>query len=100
MCDAYLGKLLDVFDKLDLWKDTMLIVNTDHGYLLGEHGHWAKNYMPQYNEIANTPLFIWNPRFKIKGERRKSLVQTIRPSCNTIGLFRYSGNKRHGRENY
>lgn len=77
MCDAYLGKLLDTFDELDLWKDTMLIVNTDHGYMLGEHGYWAKNYMPQYNEIANTPLFIWDPRSKIAGERRKSLVQTI-----------------------
>jgi arylsulfatase A-like enzyme len=45
-------------DKLDLWKDTMLIVNTDHGFLLGEHGFWAKCIMPFYNEIANTPLFI------------------------------------------
>jgi arylsulfatase A-like enzyme len=77
MCDEYLGKVLDAFDEFDLWKDTMLIVNTDHGYLLGEHGYWAKNYMPQYNEIANIPLFIWDPRSKAKGERRKSLVQTI-----------------------
>lgn len=77
MCDNYLGKLLDMFDELDLWKDTMLIVNTDHGYMLSEHGYWAKNYMPQYNEIANTPLFIWDPRFGIKGETRESLVQTI-----------------------
>lgn len=77
MCDAYLGKVLDTFDELDLWKDTMLIVNTDHGHMLGDHGYWGKNYMPMYNEIANTPLFIWDPRSKIMGERRKSLVQTI-----------------------
>ena len=30
MCDAYLGKVLDLFDQYDLWEDTMLIVNTDH----------------------------------------------------------------------
>jgi arylsulfatase A-like enzyme len=30
-----LGRVLDAFDRLDLWKDTMLIVNTDHGFLLG-----------------------------------------------------------------
>ena len=28
MCDHYLGKVLDMMDKYDLWKDTMLIVNT------------------------------------------------------------------------
>ena len=27
-CDAMLGRVLDTFDRLDLWKDTMLIVNT------------------------------------------------------------------------
>lgn len=77
MCDHYLGKVLDTMDRLDLWKDTMLIVNTDHGYLLGEHLWWAKGVMPTYNEMANTPLFIWDPRSGVKGERRKALVQTI-----------------------
>ncbi|MBD2872767.1 sulfatase [Paenibacillus arenilitoris] len=77
MCDAYLGKVLDTMDELDLWKDTMLIVNTDHGYLLGEHDWWAKMVMPMYNEIAHMPLFMWDPRSGKCNERRKSLVQTI-----------------------
>ena len=37
MCDVYLGKVLDMMDKYNMWDDTMLIVNTDHGFLLGEH---------------------------------------------------------------
>jgi arylsulfatase A-like enzyme len=77
MCDEYLGKVLDAMDRLDIWKDTMLIVNTDHGFLLGEHDWWGKCSIPFYTEIANTPLFIWDPRSKVKGLRRKSLVQTI-----------------------
>ncbi|MHA7581822.1 sulfatase [Paenibacillus vandeheii] len=77
MCDAYLGKVLDLMDELDLWKDTMLIVNTDHGFLLGEHDWWAKSIMPFYNEIAHIPLFIWDPRSAKQNERRESLVQTI-----------------------
>jgi len=77
MCDEYLGKLLDLMDELDLWKDTLLIVNTDHGFLLGEHGWWAKCVQPFYNEIAHMPLFIWDPRSGRRGERRRSLVQTI-----------------------
>jgi arylsulfatase A-like enzyme len=77
MCDAHLGKVLDFMDENDMWDDTMLIVNTDHGYLLGEHGWWAKNKPPFYNEIALMPLFIWDPRTGVKSERRNSLVQTI-----------------------
>jgi hypothetical protein len=29
-------------DRYDLWQDTLLIVNTDHGFLLGEHEWWGK----------------------------------------------------------
>lgn len=77
-CDRYLGKVLDVMDQYNMWEDTMLIVNTDHGYLLGEHGWWAKNIMPTYNEVANIPLYIYDPRRKDKvGVKRNALVQTI-----------------------
>ena len=34
MCDANLGKVLDFMDEHNMWDDTMLIVNTDHGYHL------------------------------------------------------------------
>ena len=78
MCDHNLGKILDAMDRHDLWNDTMLIVNTDHGFLLGEHDWWAKCRMPFYNEIARTPFFVWDPRCpETAGKRRSSLVQTI-----------------------
>ena len=77
MCDVHMGKILDLMDELNLWEDTMLIVCTDHGFLLGEHDWWAKNQQPWYNELANTPLFIYDPRCRIQGERRQSLVQMI-----------------------
>ena len=74
-CDAYLGDVLDLMDELDLWKDTMLIVWTDHGFMLGEHDCLAKIWMPFYEEVAHTPFFMWDPRSGVQGERRKSLVQ-------------------------
>jgi arylsulfatase A-like enzyme len=77
MCDAHLGKVLNLMDELAMWDDTMLIVLTDHGFLLGEHDWWAKSVQPFYNEIAHTPLFIWDPRSGHRSERRDSLVQTI-----------------------
>ncbi|MDO4279245.1 MAG: sulfatase [Lachnoclostridium edouardi] len=77
MCDRNLGRLLDKMDEKNMWEDTMLIVNTDHGFMLGEHSWWGKNVGPTYNEIANIPLFIWDPRHKLAGETRNALVQTI-----------------------
>jgi arylsulfatase A-like enzyme len=74
-CDACLGDVLDAMDRHDLWKDTMLVVWTDHGFILGEHGSWAKVWLPFYQEIAHTPFFVWDPRVGKAGERRSSLVQ-------------------------
>ena len=75
MCDARLGDVLDEMDRCDLWRDTMLIVWTDHGFLLGEHDWWGKMRMPWYEELAHTPFFVWDPRCGKAGERRRSLVQ-------------------------
>nr|WP_306266793.1 sulfatase [Pararhizobium sp. IMCC3301] len=78
LCDELLGKFLDYFDEHDMWKDTALILTTDHGFLLGEHDWWAKNRMPMYEEISHIPLFVYHPDHKDKaGQRRKSLTQTI-----------------------
>ena len=87
MCDHYLGKVLDLMDELDLWDDTMLIVNTDHGFLLSEHDWWGKMRMPWYNELANIPLFIWDPRAGVRDERRSSLVQTIDLPATVLDYF-------------
>ncbi len=78
MCDAHLGKLLDYFDRHGLWKDTCLIVSTDHGFMLAEHDWWGKSRMPFYNEIAHIPLLICHPEHAGRGgERRNALTQNI-----------------------
>ncbi|MDA1137460.1 MAG: sulfatase [Planctomycetota bacterium] len=87
MCDEQLGKVLDMMDEKNLWDDTLLIVNTDHGFLLGEHDHWAKCVQPFYNEVAHTPFFIWDPRCGRKGERCDSLVQTIDIPATLLEYF-------------
>ncbi|MHC4220806.1 MAG: sulfatase [Planctomycetota bacterium] len=87
MCDKNLGFLLDEMDRLNLWEDTMLIVNTDHGFMLGEHDWWGKGRTPFYNEVIQTPLFIWDPRSSIAGQTRDSLVQTIDLPATILDYF-------------
>jgi arylsulfatase A-like enzyme len=78
LCDDLLGRLLDYFDRHDMWKDTALVVTTDHGFLLGEHDFWAKNRMNLYEEIVHVPLFFHDPRMPhLDGSRSGSLTQSI-----------------------
>ena len=87
MCDAQLGRVLNFMDIHDMWKDTMLIVNTDHGYSLGEHGWFAKCLFPMYNEVSKAPLFVWDPRAGKRGETRRSLVQSIDIAPSILDFF-------------
>lgn len=78
MCDAYFGKLLDYMDKHDMWKDTALVLTTDHGLLLSEHDWWGKNLQPYYREISHIPLIIHDPRNpETAGSRISQITQTI-----------------------
>ena len=88
LCDHELGRLLDHFDAHDLWKDTALVVTTDHGFLLGEHDWWAKNIMPCYNEVAHIPLLIHHPDFASQaGSRRQLLTQTMDIMPTLMDIF-------------
>lgn len=73
MADYWLGKLLDKMDEHDMWKDTTVVLTTDHGHLLGEHGYWAKNYMFDYDKLTHIPLFVCAPN---ADPRRSSALTT------------------------
>ena len=77
MCDEYLGRLLDAFDRHGLWEDTCLVLSTDHGFMLSEHEWWGKCRMPYYEEITHIPLIAWHPQHADKaGQRRQALTWT------------------------
>jgi arylsulfatase A-like enzyme len=76
MTDHWLGKLFDKLDEQDLWKDTLVVLTTDHGTMLGEHQYWMKNAMPVYNEIARIPLIVHLPGSARAGARVRTLTQT------------------------
>lgn len=87
MCDEYLGKVLDFFDAHDLWRDTLLVVNTDHGFMFGEKEWSGKSVMPVYNEIAHVPFFLWDPRSSRAGEVRSELAQMHDLSVTLLDAF-------------
>lgn len=97
MADTWLGKLLDTMDRYGLWDDTRLILTTDHGHLLGEHGYWAKNYMFDYRELAHIPLIMAGDGVP-EGQRRSALTSTVDLMPTLLGRHGASpGPHVHGR---
>lgn len=86
MCDYYLGKILDFFDSENMWEDTMIIVNTDHGFLLGEHGWIGKNVSPLYEEIVHLPFFMSVPDEEVN-RINATLSQTIDVPATLLDYF-------------
>ncbi len=77
MMDAWFGKLLDELERQNAFEDTLIILTTDHGHLLGERGLTGKNNWQCWNELAHIPLMVHLPGGAHAGERRSQLTQNI-----------------------
>ena len=57
--DAQLGRVLDALDRTGLASNTIVLFTSDHGYHMGEHGHWQKTTL--FENAAQVPLIIAGP---------------------------------------
>jgi len=55
--DYHVGLLLDELDRLDLWKNTVVVLMGDNGFHLGDHaGLWAK--LSAFDAATRVPLIM------------------------------------------
>ncbi|REK08940.1 MAG: DUF4976 domain-containing protein [Planctomycetota bacterium] len=74
--DAQVGLLMDALDEADLWRNTVVVFYSDHGYHLGEHGGmWHK--MSLFEASARVPMIVVAPGAKGNGESCERLVELI-----------------------
>jgi uncharacterized sulfatase len=71
--DAQVGRMLSALEAKGLSGNTIIIFTSDHGFQLGEHGLWFKNYL--YRESVQVPLIIADPAFpKTHGKATDTLT--------------------------
>ena len=73
--DAQLGKVLDELERLDLAKNTMVVVIGDNGLQVGEHTSWGK--MTLFDLDARVPLIIAAPGVAKSGTKTRALAEMI-----------------------
>jgi arylsulfatase A-like enzyme len=72
--DEKIGNLLEWMKKSGYLNDTLVIITSDHGELVGEHGHFT-HFFSVHNELLHVPLIIYHPDYLGIG-RKSELVQT------------------------
>ncbi len=73
--DAQVGRILDALEGSGLADNTIVVFTSDHGYHMGEHGHWQKTTL--YENANRVPLIIARPKEKTSGARTKSLAEMV-----------------------
>ena len=73
--DALIGKITATLKSLELDKNTIVILVSDHGYLLQEHAEWAK--FTNHKLSARVPLIINLPNGTTKNKTSDTFVELV-----------------------
>lgn len=82
--DREFARILAALKELNLENDTIVIYTSDHGEMLGSHGHIAKQ-MP-HEESSRVPFFIRVPGAQTKAKKSKVLFSSIDIYPSLCGL--------------
>jgi arylsulfatase A-like enzyme len=78
LVDRWVGRFLDLAERLGLFEDTLILWTTDHGHLFGEHGLRGKSGAELgklYEITTRIPLLVYHPDGRGAGQRVPGIVQ-------------------------
>lgn len=73
--DAQLGRILNALEAHGLADNTLVVMTSDHGYHMGEHGHWQKTTL--FENAARVPLIMAGPGISQQGKVVKTPVEMV-----------------------
>ena len=84
--DAQIGRVLAELDRVDLAKNTIVILWGDHGWNLAEHTLWCKHSC--YETSMRVPLIIRAPGFQggLKTDALTELIDVYPSLCELAGV--------------
>jgi arylsulfatase A-like enzyme len=94
LVDRWLGELFAELGALGLWDDTVVILTSDHGILLGEHGMIGKAWSheghyecyPMYEELVRIPLIM-----RVPGVAPRRASQLAQPADLMPSIIEWAG---------
>lgn len=75
--DVQVGRVLDELAALDLLKNTIVVITSDHGEILYEHEYYFGHDIALYEECILIPLVLRIPSIDSARRRVAGLVQSI-----------------------
>ena len=85
--DAQVGLVLDALDRTGLARRTIVVILSDHGFNLGEHGCWSKYAL--FEQSTRVPLLVRVPGLADGGavcDGITELVDLVPTLCDLLGL--------------
>ncbi len=73
--DAQVGLIFDALKSEGLWDDTIVVLISDHGYLLGEKFMWGKVFL--WDMGTRVPMIVRVPGMTKPGSVSQSLVELV-----------------------
>ncbi len=87
MVDTWFGRFMDKVGQLGLLDNTLIIVTSDHGLQLGEHGISGECPAGMYPELIDCVLMVRHPRGRGAGRRSRALVQHQDVAATILGFL-------------
>jgi arylsulfatase A-like enzyme len=76
MSDRWLGVFLDRLRMLRLYDDTLFVLVSDHGFILGEHDYTGKSSAMLHPELTRVPFVIVHPERRRAGRTSDYFAST------------------------
>ncbi|WP_455244688.1 sulfatase [Petrachloros mirabilis] len=73
--DAQIGRVLGALEKNGLAENTAVVIWSDHGFHLGDHGRWAKH--TQFEQAMRSPLIVRLPGQQAFTGSTNAIVESV-----------------------
>lgn len=96
--DEQIGLSLQGLEKMNLDKNTLIILISDHGEGLGEHNYYFRHGAPLYDELLKVPLIIKDRHFISKNKIISCQVELIDVVPTILDILNISRKRFQGME--